>query len=106
MGKNKIIKSLSKVIANVALHQILVKHTNKPESQEHLESEIIEYRSIALSKAAKHNWNEEDKEKIRQNSLKEIKKIIKNQYSDVSFPNEELTKAIGSLIREVLGEPS
>lgn len=105
MGKNRDVKSLSRVIANVALHQLLVKHTNRPESQHHLESEVIEYRSTAMSKAAEHNWNEKDRERIRQNSLKELRKIIENNYPDVSFPNEELRRTLDNLIIEVLGEP-
>jgi len=43
MGKNSAIKSISKCIGNVVLHKLLVEHTNKPESKNHLENEIIEY---------------------------------------------------------------
>ena len=51
MGKNRIIKSLAKCIGNVALHKILVKLTNKSESKNHLESEVLEYGFNAFEKA-------------------------------------------------------
>lgn len=64
MSKNKLIKSLSKIIANVALHKLLAKHTNHPESKMFLNSEIIEYRNVAVNKSKEYNWNEYQKDDV------------------------------------------
>ena len=61
MGKNKIIKSLGKVIGNVAMHKLLLIYTSKPESKSYLKSEIMEYSADAFEKAQEFNWNENDK---------------------------------------------
>lgn len=65
MGKKSLIKSLGKIIGNIALHKILEKHTNKPESIPHLKSEIIAYSNNASDIAKKFNWNKQDEEEIR-----------------------------------------
>ena len=45
---------------------------NKPESENFLNSEIIEYRSQAENSAEKHNWNNKDREYIRKKVLKNL----------------------------------
>ncbi|MBS3088910.1 hypothetical protein J4402_03995 [Candidatus Pacearchaeota archaeon] len=102
MGKNDVIKSLSKVIANIALHKLVFAHTNKPESKHFLESEIIEYRSVAQNKALEFNWNESDKKKIHEISLNLLKKEKDTKYPDIEFPDEEAEKIMSETINDLL----
>ncbi len=101
MGKKSAINSLSKIIANVTVHKILVKYTNKPESTNHLDYEIVEYRDMAISKADEFNWNSSDKEKIKSDALKHLKRKMANKYSDVKFPVKEAIKLLNQTIEEV-----
>lgn len=61
MGKNRVIKILGGIIGGMVAHKILLKYTNKPESVNHLQSEVSNYRDNALDIANEFNWNEEDK---------------------------------------------
>ena len=89
MGKNRDRESLIRIMANTIVHEIVVKHTNKPESENFLNSEIIEYRSQAENSAEKHNWNNKDREYIRKKVLKKIKEKMEKKYGDVSFLMKE-----------------
>lgn len=102
MGKNRVIKVLGNVIGNIVVHKILLKHTNKPESINHLESEVEAYRDNSLEIASEFNWNEKDKNKIKIEALKKFKKDMKKYYSDVKFPTKEAEKLIDETIREIL----
>jgi len=51
MGKNSVMKSLGKCVGNVALHKILTRHTNRPESIQHLRDEIRDYGEDSAEKA-------------------------------------------------------
>ena len=102
MGKNRIIKSLGNIMGNLAVHKVLVKHTNKPESVNHLKSEIEIYRDNSLEMASEYNWNEEDKAKIRLVSLKKFKKDMNSHYADVKFSMEEALGLIEETINEIL----
>lgn len=102
MGKNRVIKSLGNIIGNVVLHKIKLKHTNRPESVDHLFSEIGTYRDNALEIAQKYNWNESDKQKIKQEAIKEFNKRIK-KYKDVKFPINEIEKLIEETLIDILG---
>ncbi|MEK6854987.1 MAG: hypothetical protein AABX73_02080 [Nanoarchaeota archaeon] len=102
MGKKSSIESLTKLIVNVAIHKILVKHTNKPESIGYLEYEIIEYRDIAITKAQEFNWNQEDISKIKTLSLNKLKKEIFKRYPDVNFPIGEAEEIIAETIDDVI----
>ena len=103
MGKKSAINSLSKIIANVIIHKILLKYTNKPESVSHLYYEVIEYRNTAISRADEFNWNRLDKEKIKSNALKHFKRKIAKRYGDVKFPIKEAIRILNQTIKEVLG---
>jgi len=103
MGKNNIIKSLSRVIANISLHKLIVIHTNRPESRHFLESEIIEYRSLAYAKSQEFNWNDADKELIKNLSLKFLKNMRENKYQDISFSDKEAEKVVLDTIKSLLG---
>ena len=102
MGKKSSIESLSKLIANVVIHKILVKHTNKPESINYLEHEIIEYRDVAITAAQEFNWNKEDLLIIKSSSLNKFKKEMIKRYPDVSYPLEEAEDIILETIKEVI----
>lgn len=101
MGKNRIVKSLGRCIGNVALHKILVKHTNKSESKNHLESEVIEYGFNAFEKAQIFSWNENDKIKIKEFAIKRIRNLIKN-YPDVSFNDKLIEKIINEIMSDLM----
>ena len=101
MGKNKIINSLGRVIGNVAVHKFLFEHTNKPESKNHLEHEIIEYSLNAFEKSHEFNWNEQDKLKIRERAEERAKNLSKN-YGDVEFNEKEIKKLITEIMDDLL----
>lgn len=103
MGKNEIIKSLSKVIANISLHKLIVIYTKKPESIHFLESGIIEYRNVAQIKAQEFNWNDYEKEKIQKLSLKILLKLKKKKYTDIEFSIKEADKIISETIEDLIG---
>ena len=101
MGKKSAINSLSKIIANVTMHKVLLEYTNKPESVNHLSYEIIEYRDTAVSKADEFNWNISDKEKIRLSAMKHLKKKMARKYEDVKFQMKDALKLLNQTMREV-----
>ena len=100
MGKNKAIKSIGRVIGNIVVHKITFKYTNKPESRNHIFSEIGTYRDNALEIAQEFNWNEADKQRIKEESVKEFSRRIK-KYKDVKFPVEEVDELIDETLKEV-----
>ena len=102
MGKNRIIKILGNVIGNIVVHKILIKHTNKPESLNHLESEVDAYRDNALEIANEFNWNKKDLEEIKSEALKKFEKDMKKYYSDVKFPINESDKLIEKTLKEII----
>ena len=102
MGKNRVIKILGNVIGNIVVHKILLKHTNKPKSIKHLESEVEAYRDNSLEIAGEFNWNEKDKNKIKLEALKKFKKDMEKYYNDVKFPSKEAEKLVNETIKEIL----
>ena len=102
MGKKSAINSLSKIIANVVMHKILLKYTNKPESVNHLHYEIIEYRDTAISKADEFNWNRTDKQEIKLNALECFKRKMAVKYGDVRFPMKEAIKLLDEAVEEAV----
>lgn len=101
MGKNSVIKSLGRCIGNVALHKLLIEHTNKPESKSYLKNEIIEYSGDAFEKAQEFNWNGDDKERIKELSINRIKSLLKN-YQDVSYNEKEIEKFIKETMDDLM----
>lgn len=101
MGKKSAIDSLSKIIANVVIHKILLKYTNKPESVNHLNYEVREYRDKAISRAEEFNWNELDKEEIKLNTLECFKRKMAGRYPDVEFPIEEAIRLLYQTMEEI-----
>lgn len=100
MGKNDTIKSLAKVIGNIAMHKLLLEHTNKPESKNYLRHEIIEYSEDAFEKSLEFNWNNNDKIRIREKSLERIKNLSR-YYPDISFNDDEAEKAVEEVMSEL-----
>lgn len=101
MGKKSTIDSLSKIIANVVVHKVLLEYTSKPESVNHLSYEIVEYRDTAISRADEFNWNRLDKEKIKSNALKHFERKMAKRYNDVKFPIKEAIKLLNQTMEEV-----
>jgi|SRR3989344_4709099 len=99
MGKNKAIKSIGRVIGNIVVHKITFKYTNNPESRNHIFSEIGTYRDNALEIAQEFNWNEADKQSIKEESVKEFNRRIK-KYNDVQYPEKEVSELIEETIKE------
>lgn len=102
MGKNRDRESLIRVISNVLVHEIIARHTNKPESASFTESEIIEYRSLAEKTAEGYNWNEEDKKHAEEKALKFAKDKLAVKYSDISYSENELRAGLKELIKEMM----
>ncbi len=102
MGKNNDRESLIRLIANTVVHQIVAKHTNRPESSHFLESEIIEYQNQTQKAALKHNWNVEDKEYIEREALQKIREKLDSKYTDVSYEEDETIKTLKGLIDEIM----
>lgn len=102
MGKNRNIESLIRLITNTIAHEIIVKHTNKPESKHFLDSEIAEYRGQTKRMAEQHTWNDKDKEHIKEKSLKKIKEKLAFKYPDISFSIKEAEKLLDEKINELL----
>ncbi len=101
MGKKSAIDSLSKVIANVIVHKVLLRYTNKPESVSHLNYEVTEYRDTAISKAEKFNWNKSDKEEIKSNAWRYFKSKMNTRYRDVMFPMKEAVRFLNQTMEEI-----
>ncbi|MBI3623964.1 hypothetical protein HY212_07850 [Candidatus Pacearchaeota archaeon] len=102
MGKNRDTESLVRLMVNTIVHEIVVKHTNKPESKHFLSSEIAEYRNQTEKMAEQHNWNDKDKEQIREKILKRIKEKLSSKYPDVSFSAKEAEKLVNEEIKDLL----
>lgn len=94
MGKNRILKTLGKRIGNTVMHKLLIKHTNRPESVGHLESEEQAYRDSAIKEAKRYHWNMEDINLIKLEAIDFIKDRKDKKYSDVVFSFEEAKKLI------------
>ena len=101
MGKNKVIKSLGRVIGNVAVHKFLLEHTNYPESKNHLSHEIVEYNLNAFEKSQEFKWNENDKTEIRKKAKERAKNLSKN-YEDIDFNEKEIEKLIDDVMGDLL----
>ena len=101
MGKDGVIKTLGKGIGNVVLHSLLVKHTNRPESINHLQNEESEYRDNVIKKAKIYNWNEADKEEMNKIAIKFILDKKEQRYIDVDFTLDEINKLVSAEIEKL-----
>jgi len=76
MGKDRVIKIIANLIAKTVGHKILVKYTNKPQTINHMSSEIDNYRGILAEYVVEYNWNSYDKENIKKEAEKNLTKAI------------------------------
>ena len=85
-------------------HKILSEYTNKPESLNHLESEIDNYRINISDIVKEFNWNKKDKYKIKEEAQKIIKNRLKeSHFQDVKFPAGEIDKFLDQSLNEFFG---
>jgi len=103
MGKNKDIKSLIGLVADTVVHELVAMHTNRPESESFLKSEIAEYRGQAEESYEEHTWNEEDKVNIKNNALKEVARRMTSKYPDVSFDESEIEEFVDKEMKRLGG---
>ena len=102
MGKNRNIQSLIKLLVNTIVHEIVLKHTNKPESTHFLNSEAIEYRSQTEKAAKEYNWNDEDKKDIKEKSIVKIKEKLNEKYADINYSEKEIIDNLNELMNQVI----
>ena len=103
MGKNRVIKIIADLIAGMVAHKIILKHTNKPESVNHLESEIDNYRGTLTDYLTEFNWNIHDKENIKFEAKKSLsKELKKSHFSDVTFNTKESQELIEKTLNEIM----
>jgi len=102
MGKNRIRDSLIRKIMNIAVHEMVAKHANRPDASHFLRSEIVEYRTQAEKTAEEYNWNEEDKKHVFEKSLKMMKEKLSLKYADVIFSEQEAIKKLKEIIEETM----
>src|SRR3989338_5237098 len=98
MGKHQDRESLTFSIVKTIVHEIVVRHTNRPESVHFLKSEVIEYKSQTDKVAESYNWNNEDRRYMEEKALKMIKEKLAMKYSDVSYSEEELKKILSDFM--------
>jgi len=103
MGKNSVIKSIGKNLGNAIAHKIVSKYTNIPDSANHMRNEAVEYRDNAMKIAKEFNWNQDDKEEIKKEVLKNFNSRMKKKYTDVKFPIEEANKLIDEEVSKACG---
>ena len=102
MGKNSNRKSLIRMIVNVVVHEIVALHTNRPESRNFLNSEVIAYTGQTEKIAEKYNWNDLDKQYVEEKAFAEIKNILNYDYPDVKYSESELSEKLKELIEKVM----
>jgi len=104
MGKNRDRESLIRVLAGTIIHEILFKKTNKPESKNHLQAEIIGYRSVSDEMVKERHWNSEDKEYIGEKVLRRVIIKMERKYDDVEVQGVDVEKQVSERINELLSE--
>jgi hypothetical protein len=102
MGKNRVIKIIGGLIAGMVAHKILEKYTNRKESLNHLRAEVGNYRNNLSDFIGEFNWNNKDKQRIKEESSKAIISELKEPHlKDVKFPIEEIDKLIEEILKEL-----
>ena len=101
MGKSRTRESLIREVVNIIVHEILTKHTNRPESVHFLESETIEYKNKAEKISETYNWNADDKEYVEKKALELIKEKLAAKYPDVKYLKQEAINKLSRIIKEI-----
>lgn len=105
MGKSRNIKIIAGYIGKITAHKLLIKYGNNPEAVHHMESEITNYRGNSSDFIAEYNWSEYDKEKIRREAEKSVKKELKRKHFEgIKYPESEINPAFTLTLKEVLPE--
>jgi len=102
MGKNRTRESLIREVVNLVVHEILTKHTNRPESVHSVKSEAIEYRGKAEKISEEYNWNTEDKDYVEKKALKMIKEKLAAKYPDVKYLEQEVIDILSEIIKDIV----
>lgn len=103
MGKSRVIKIIGRIIAGLVAHKILEKYTNRKESLNHLRSEIDNYRNNLSEFINEFNWNSEDRQRIKEESLKDIiLELKKPHFKDVKFPENEAERLIEETLIDLM----
>jgi hypothetical protein len=90
MGKDRVIKTIGKLIGGMTAHKILIKYNITPKSDSHLNKEEQNYGGQIEDNRAEYNWNIYDKEKIKREAQKSLRKELKKKhFIGVNFPNDE-----------------
>ena len=100
MGKNRDRETLIRFLVNTVVHEVVRKHTNRPESEDFLLNEVVEYRGRAEKMLEDHTWNLEDKEYIGEKCLKGILEKLDGKYSDVAYDIEKVESFLGKELSE------
>ena len=101
MGKNRNIQIIGKLIGGMAAHKILEKYTNKKESLNHLRAEVDNYKDNVSYYIKGHNWNSDNKNRIKEEAKKRIKIELKEpHFNDVSIPAGEIEIFLNQIIKE------
>ena len=101
MGKNRDREALISLIISTVVHELLVQHTNRLESEHFLKSEVTEYFEQVKETASEHTWNDSDKEYIKERALKKIKNRMEFKYPDVQFTEKEAKDLLDKVISEL-----
>lgn len=103
MGKNDSIKRLAKLIGGMTAHRLLEEKTNRPESLNHLTSEVSNYRGGIPKIVTEYNWNSKDKIKIREESVKALNRELKKpHFSDVYVSEDDFNSFLDNTIKEFI----
>jgi len=100
MSKKEQLKNLSVFIGLRAAHEVLIKLTNKPESNKHLEQEADTYSDLSFE-LAKGNWDKGDVERIKELAKNKCNKKLE-KYQDIGNEKyEEVDDIIANIMMDL-----
>ena len=97
MSKKGQLEHLATFIGLRAAHEIMIKHTNMPESIPHLDHEADTYSDLSFD-LAKGNWNDSDIKMIKQLAEKKCNQKL-DKYKDISA---EKYKVVNKIIENIM----
>ena len=90
MGKDRVIKTIGKLIGGMTAHKILIKYNLTPKSDNHLRAKAQTYGGQIEDNLEEYHWNNYDREKIKIEAQKSLRKELKKKhFIGVKFPNNE-----------------
>lgn len=100
MGKDRDIKTLAKLIGGKTAHHLRSVYGN-PLHKDWNRKEVDNYRRQIPNEISGHNWNDNDKIKIKQESKKELlKELKKPKFSCFEYPVDEIDNFLDNSIKE------